>query len=76
MGGAILPSNIKSERARLDLTQGELASLLNVDESTVRRWECDASSLKAGNLKRMCSIFNCSTDYILGLTDERTPISK
>lgn len=71
-GGAELPNNIRSERARLGLSQGELASILDVDESTLRRWESDASPVKACHLKRMSELFKCTVDYLLGMNEERT----
>lgn len=67
-----MTNNIRSERARIDLSQSELASILDVDESTLRRWESDASSIKACYLKRMTELFKCTSDYLLGISDERT----
>lgn len=71
-GGAKLQNNIRSERARLGLSQGEFASILDVDESTLRRWESDAGSVKACHLKRMSELFRCTVDYLLGMSEERT----
>lgn len=67
-----MPNNIRSERARLDISQEELASILDVDVSTLRRWESDAGSVRACYLKRMAKLFHCTTDYILGISEERT----
>lgn len=67
-----MPNNIKSERARLDLSQKELADRLGVDESTVNRWEHDIGPVKASYLAKLSEIFGCTTDYIIGRTDERT----
>lgn len=67
-----MPNNIKSERARLNLSQKELADMLEVDESTVNRWERDIGPVKASYLSKLSEIFNCTTDYIIGRSDERT----
>lgn len=67
-----MPNNIKSERARLNLSQKELAEKLGVDESTVNRWERDIGSVKASYLAKLSEIFGCTTDYIIGRTNERT----
>lgn len=71
-GGAKLSNNIRSERARLGLSQDEFASILDVDASTLRRWESDESSIKACHLKRMSELFKCTVDYLLGMSEERT----
>lgn len=67
-----MPNNIKSERARLNLSQKQLGDLVGVDESTINRWEKDIGPVKVGYLKRMSDIFGCTTDYIIGRSEERT----
>lgn len=67
-----MPNNIKSERVRLNISQKELGDMVGVDESTIARWERDVAPVKAGHLKALSDIFHCTTDYIIGRTDERT----
>ena len=67
-----MPNNIKSERARLNISQKELGDMLGVDESTIARWERDIAPVKAGYLRKLSEIFHCTTDYIIGRSDERT----
>ena len=67
-----MPNNIKSERVRLNISQKELGDMVGVDESTIARWERDIAPVKAGYLKALSDIFHCTTDYIIGRTDERT----
>lgn len=65
---------IKSERARIGLSQAELGAALNqpVSERTVREWEKGNSPIPSFQLLNLIQIFHCSVDYLLGLTDERT----
>lgn len=55
------------------MTQLSLAKCLGVDESTVRDWELGKRSIPSGKVLKAASIFGCSTDYLLGITDERLP---
>lgn len=64
-------SNIASERIRKGLTQAELAVEVDVSEGTVKRWERGKSTPNGDALLRMSDLFHCSTDYLLGRTEER-----
>jgi len=68
----LVNNNVASERVRMGLSQSQLAEMIGVDESTLRRWEQDISPAKAGNVLKLSEIFHCSTDYLLARTDERT----
>ena len=63
---------IKSERNRLGMSQVELAEKLEVSESTIREWETGKRQLSVGKLLEMSELFGCTTDYILGRSNERT----
>lgn len=64
-------SNIRGERSRQDLTQEQLAEKLGVAESTIRRWEEGTTKPASDMVVAMAGIFGCTTDYLLGLTEER-----
>lgn len=64
-------SNIRGERSRRDMTQEQLAEKLGVAESTIRRWEEGTTKPASNMLMAMSDIFGCTTDYLLGLTEER-----
>lgn len=70
--GVKMPNNIRSERARLGLSQKELAERIGVDESTVTRWEKDIGPMSVKFLREMSELFSCTTDYIVGRSQERT----
>lgn len=67
-----MPSNIKAERVRINLKQEDLARLVGVNRETIKRWERDIDSCKASNIKRLCRIFNVSSDYLIGLEERAT----
>lgn len=64
--------NICSERHRLGLTQLELADRIGVSVNAVSAWENGSFEPNSNSLKKLSQLFSCSTDYLLGLTDDRT----
>lgn len=64
-------NNVASERVRAQLTQQGLANELNVSLSTVCRWEQQVGDPSGTHLVNMRNLFGCSTDYLLGLSEER-----
>lgn len=67
-----MKNNIKSERARLDLSQAALGDLLGVSGDVVRNWENGTTPInKISLLVKMAELFRCSVDYLLGRTDDR-----
>lgn len=63
--------NICSERMRIGLTQAELASAIGVSTNTVSNWETGGFEPTSESLKKLTKLFKCSSDYLLGLTEER-----
>lgn len=68
---------IESERERKGLSQAELGAALDppVPERTVCEWEKGVTPIPATQLLNLTKLFRCSADYLLGLTDERTPMA-
>ena len=58
---------IKNLRLEKGLTQTELASLLFTSQDTISLWERGKSLPDIKSVVKMASIFNVSTDYILGV---------
>lgn len=63
---------LKELRKESGLTQQKLADILFVDRTSVVKWETAMNLANNEVLRRMCNLFNCSMDYLLGMTDERT----
>lgn len=53
-----------------DLTQTDIAKLLNTSQTVYSRYERDERTLPAEMLYTLALYYNISADYLLGLTDE------
>ncbi len=60
---------IKELRKEKNLTQKELAKLLNKSETGYASWEQGLSEPSVNDLILLCKIFEVSADYLLGLED-------
>lgn len=60
---------IKAIREDNDLTQTEIARILNVNRSAYSLWELGINTIPLNNLNDFCNNFNLSLDYILEITD-------
>ena len=61
---------LKELRERAGFSQAVLARKLGVRQSTVGMWENGKNKPQNSKLEMMASIFNVSTDYLLGRSDE------
>jgi transcriptional regulator with XRE-family HTH domain len=62
---------IRSLREERGYSQEELAGLIDCDKAQVWRWEKEDRVPSTDLLARMADLFDVSTDYLLGLTDDR-----
>jgi len=60
-------------RADLDLTQKYVAQKLKIAQNTLSQYELGDRNIPNEILVQLAEIYNTSTDYLLGLTDEKTP---
>jgi len=66
-----LGKRIKSQRLEKSLTQSELAKLLGSKTyTTISKWESDDNFPQGKDIKKMCEIFNVTSDYLLGLDEK------
>lgn len=59
--------NIDAERARAGWSRVQLAEQLNVSYSTLKNWMNGKTEIPVSKILEMARLFNCSTDYLLGL---------
>lgn len=69
----ILSERIKELRAELGLTQEELAKRLGLNnKSSIANYESGYSVPSDEIKKKMCEIFNCTMDYLMGQSEFKT----
>lgn len=59
---------LKILRDEKDLSQDEMANILNIDRTTYLKYE-KTGKVPTIKLTKLAKFFNVSTDYLLGLTD-------
>lgn len=64
---------IKDLREDNDLTQKEIAEYLHIKQNTYSQYENGQRQIPIECLIALARYYKTSTDYILGLTEQRTP---
>ena len=67
----LLGDRIKKMRKEKGLTLKQLGQLLNLGESTMSMYESGNRNPDYDTLSKMATIFNCTTDYLLGHSEYR-----
>ena len=70
---SILGDRIKKERENLNLTRNDLANKLGVSYSAIAMYEQGNREPNNELTIKLCQIFNCSMDYLMGLTSYKNP---
>lgn len=72
----MIVKNLRNSRELLDLSETDIANVLNVSNSTVSGWETEKDIIPMERLIQYANKFEYSLDYLFGLTDENnfTPI--
>lgn len=63
--------NIKDLREDNDLTQKDLCKILGVAQNTYSQYETGKIPWIDDTLIKLAKFYNVSTDYLLGLTDQK-----
>lgn len=66
-------NRIKDLRAARGWTQVELGELLSCSDVTVGRYEQEKRGLDVPTICRLCDIFGCTADYLLGRSSRPDP---
>ena len=72
----MLYQHIKDLREDNDLTQQKMAELLNISQTTYSRYESGALDIPSSSLICLAKFYRTSVDYLLGLTNNKTPYDK
>lgn len=67
---------IRNLREDNDLTQKEMAKILDCSQTTYSRYETGDLNIPIDSLMNLAVFFNTSIDYLTGLTDEKKPYKR
>lgn len=66
----------KLRELREDVTQRQVAEQLGIKQQTYCGWEGDRRKPDVTEICDICALYGVSADWLLGLTDERTPSAR
>lgn len=62
-------NRIRELRQQRKWRQVDLAELLNTNQQTIGRYETEARGLDVETICRLCDVFGCTADYLLGRSE-------
>ncbi|MBO5342074.1 MAG: helix-turn-helix transcriptional regulator [Lachnospiraceae bacterium] len=69
-----LPTRLKELRTQNNLSQKDVANLLDVSPSIISGYETGERTPSVENLLALSYLYKCSTDYLLGKSTDAPPI--
>lgn len=66
-------NRLKELREAEGWKQTDLADRLGVKQQAISKYENQIVDLDTGTIRRLCAIFDCTADYLLGISDRRAP---
>lgn len=66
-------NRIKELRQKNGLKQSDLAKAINITRAAVGHYETGYRSLDVETIHKLCDIFGCTADYLLGRSEQATP---
>lgn len=67
-------NNLRKIREQKKQTQLSLSIAIGVQQETISAYEKGKSMPTVSTLLKLCEHFNCSADYLLDLTNTKTPV--
>lgn len=67
---------LRKLREDKDLSQKELAKLLNMSQTGYSKYETGENDIPTSILLKLSTIYETSIDYLLGITNEKKPYPK
>lgn len=65
----------KALRERSNLTQGQIASFLNIDQSYISKFEKGERKLSVDAMENICDLFGCNLSYFENEDEKYVPLS-
>lgn len=66
-------NRIKELRKEREWAQYELAARLHTTQQSVARYEAEERGLDVETIHKLCDIFGCTADYLLGRSEQPAP---
>ena len=66
-------ARLKNLREDSDFTQSQVGEIINKTQQGYNHIETGRAELKIEDLAALCKFYNVSADYIIGLTNDKTP---
>lgn len=66
-------NRLRDLREDADLTQRELAALLQMSQTGYSKYETGENDIPTRVLIRLAALYHTTTDYLLGISDRRDP---
>ena len=67
---------LKDLREDVDLTQTQLAKIINMSQTGYSQYETDTNDIPTKILIKLALFYDTNIDYILGVTDIKTPYKR
>lgn len=64
---------LRNLREDKDLTQAEIAKILNISQTTYSRYESGVLDIPSQSLVKLAKFYKTSIDYLVGLSDDVKP---
>lgn len=64
--GFMLGDQLRKKRKEKKLTQKEVAEIIDVDHTTVSKWESNTYEPDAANLNKLAELYGVTVDFLLG----------
>lgn len=75
MAGRNMNERLKYLRKESKITQDQLAQFLSVDQSMITKLENGTRSFSITMVDKICSLFGCSEEFLLGESDDYIPLN-
>jgi transcriptional regulator with XRE-family HTH domain len=75
-GEALVAERLRTERDRRHYNQQGLGKAVGMAQTTISKWEAGDLSAPLLWIRGLAREFNVSTDYLLGVTDDRRPVAE
>ena len=73
---AELHLRLRELRKKKELSQAEMAKMLDCSQQTYSRYESHTTEIPLEQLIRLAEYYDTSTDYLLGITNQRNAYPK